>query len=799
MSTMGDVLRKVRRVFISTLLLSLWWAPNAARANANLNWQGGGYMKNYVVDVIFYGNNFTVEDQANVHDYVEYFVNYVNGQYNPPGQEPAVHYYGLWGVVPGEMIQDNGPPPTEIDDYSAVAEIQAAETGNYPFDAALDFNWNAISIGLYTAPNRIRLVLVKGVSPSEVLDYHCESIVTHPCNNDDGYHDLDNNGEPYAVVRFEQLEKTISHEVQEAMTDPDYWGRSGWQTNESIFGLEHGEACDDCNGAHDDPNLVWTGISGYNDGDSLSGVNRVTLDPSYGGINSSISVDSCQVWVPEQYAPIAATNNGAGTINLIYRTPAGGIEEMYFYPDDPNISVPYGPYDLGQPVPGVPGQGGVTAQGKPAIVDFEVEAPGAGQYIFVRGSDNNLWMNYNGWQNLGGPILGDPSAVNPSGSANVSVFVLSDYDTLYTFGISLGVLQGWSQLQTQGVLFSGPPKAFSRTTTSIDVFAVGEDGALNWVPVYSDWSATPPGPDLGTMDQGSPGLFTHPWGVPHHAPPSITSWGSDELDILSTAEVDVGHLGWNTTSGVWTGGFESLTGVLGSNAPSGTPAIVSWGPNRLDAFMIDRQNRLMHAYYDGSWHPDVTQPFATDAVGDPVAISRYQGQVEVFYRTTTGSLSHKAYAGGSWSTQNIPTALGSAFIYDPPPGGSATECLAGGWWMHCCPTGYVMAGANVNDNVFKCAPLSNPAGSPVGDTSTWRNNMHSCPYGQVMAGLRADQNILACVALPANAVANERVDSGTQDLDYYMHACDPGAAAGAMSGIDIGDNLFNCATTARIQ
>jgi hypothetical protein len=111
MNSPNNVCRKTRRALVALVLLSLWWAPNAARAAANLYWQGGGYMKNYVIDVIFYGNNFTVEDQANVHDYVEYFANYMNGQYSPPGQEPAVHYYGVWGVTPGEMIQDNGPRP----------------------------------------------------------------------------------------------------------------------------------------------------------------------------------------------------------------------------------------------------------------------------------------------------------------------------------------------------------------------------------------------------------------------------------------------------------------------------------------------------------------------------------------------------------------------------------------------------------------------------------------------------------------------------------------------------------------
>ncbi len=132
------------------------------------------------------------------------------------------------------------------------------------------------------------------------------------------------------------------------------------------------------------------------------------------------------------------------------------------------------------------------------------------------------------------------------------------------------------------------------------------------------------------------------------------AWGDNELDILTTAEGDVAHVAWNGPSGPnggWYNGYESITGALGSNSPSGTPAIASWGPNRLDAFVIDRNNNLMHAWWDGNWHGDWENPFATDAVGDPVVISRNPGQVEVFYRTHSGSLSHFFYNGSSWLSQ----------------------------------------------------------------------------------------------------------------------------------------------------
>lgn len=92
MSANSAVLRIVKRLLVLTVLLSLLWAPNAARASTNLNWHGG-QIANFIVDLIFYGNNFTTEDRDNAQEYMLRFTKYINGQYNPPGEEPAIHYY----------------------------------------------------------------------------------------------------------------------------------------------------------------------------------------------------------------------------------------------------------------------------------------------------------------------------------------------------------------------------------------------------------------------------------------------------------------------------------------------------------------------------------------------------------------------------------------------------------------------------------------------------------------------------------------------------------------------------------
>jgi hypothetical protein len=623
--TTRTVVRLLRPSVFLSVLLTVWWTSNAARANANLYFQGGT-MKNYVVDLIFWGSNFSPQDRADVRDYVTNFTQYLDGQDNQAGKDPAVRYYGMWGILPGAMISDIGPAPSGLNDGNAVPEVHAARNG--ALGSATDFSGNWIGNALPTGQNRLPIVVVKGLTKASVSDSNCENLVSHPCVNIDGFHDSDSGGFPYAAVLFNDglnsngglnivFPSVIAHEVQEAMTDPYTFGNQGWVTQEGLFGLTHEEACDSCE--FSDNTLSWMASSG----DNISGINDVTLDPSYGGFNN-IAADTCQLWEPEQYAPIAATMEFGAVGVVVYRTPSGHINALNWSSDR---AAPSGPFDYGQPAPNV------TAQGKPAII-YGFSTPG--EIVFVRGSDNALWMLKNGvWTSLGGLFYGDPSAVIWNGNVNQNVFVLGTDDTLWTQGLVNAVPQGWGPVPNNiGRVFSGPPKAFSKSPSTIDVFAVGENGHLEWLPFSqsSGWSVLT---DLGTM-----------LGHPHHTPVSITSWASNRLDIFATSESAVAHRGWN---GSWAGDYDSRGNELGTT-PSGTPAVVSWGTNRLDAFMIDRQNRLTHTYYDGSWHGDPNNPFRTDAVGDPIMLSRGSGLLEVFYRTTNGSLSHLVFDAG-WSTQ----------------------------------------------------------------------------------------------------------------------------------------------------
>jgi hypothetical protein len=140
--------------------------------------------------------------------------------------------------------------------------------------------------------------------------------------------------------------------------------------------------------------------------------------------------------------------------------------------------------------------------------------------------------------------------------------------------------------------------------------------------------------------------------------------------------------------------------------------------------------------------------------------------------------------------------------YDPNVSTApVTQCNVGGYWMHCCPSGFAMVGADPNGNVFKCAAIDVPGklGPPTLDAGTARNNMHSCPPDSVMVGLRVDWNLLACQKLPAGTVTAERVDSTTRDT-RSMHTCQPGGSyTEAMTGIHVDNNWLACSTTTRLH
>src|SRR5258705_12144332 len=77
------------------------------------------------------------------------------------------------------------------------------------------------------------------------------------------------------------------------------------------------------------------------------------------------------------------------------------------------------------------------------------------------------------------------------------------------------------------------------------------------------------------------------------SPPRLASWGPDRLDAFVLGTDHALYHKWYDGSG-WNG-FESLGGVW-----MGTPEVVAWGPDRLDVFVLGTDNAVWHKWWGGS-------------------------------------------------------------------------------------------------------------------------------------------------------------------------------------------------------
>jgi hypothetical protein len=126
--------------------------------------------------------------------------------------------------------------------------------------------------------------------------------------------------------------------------------------------------------------------------------------------------------------------------------------------------------------------------------------------------------------------------------------------------------------------------------------------------------------------------------------PAVTSWGPDRLDFFGIGTN--GHM----YQRAWTGsGFGDWVDLGGSFA--GSPAVTSWGPDRLDFFGIGTNGRMYQRAWTGSgfggW-VDLGGSFA----GSPAVTSRDVNRLDFFGIGTDRNMYHRAWTGtqfGDWN------------------------------------------------------------------------------------------------------------------------------------------------------
>jgi hypothetical protein len=244
--------------------------------------------------------------------------------------------------------------------------------------------------------------------------------------------------------------------------------------------------------------------------------------------------------------------------------------------------------------------------------------------MFHKRWDGKTWS---GWEGMGG-VFASPPAVVSMAKDRIDVFGLAtDHQLVHRWWDG----KVWSgAFETLGGSFTSQPEVVSAGPNQLDVFGVGADFAMH----HRSWTAAgwSPWESLG-------GTFT--------SQPAVVAWQADRVTTTTTASKDalppgakgaaldaqltVFGLGTDSAmyyrtkrGGVWLGDWQSLGGVF-----VGPPAVVSWGPNRLDVFGVGTDAAMHHRSYAGGWDAGWTS-LSGQFTSPPAVVARGPNKLDVF-------------------------------------------------------------------------------------------------------------------------------------------------------------------------
>jgi hypothetical protein len=238
--------------------------------------------------------------------------------------------------------------------------------------------------------------------------------------------------------------------------------------------------------------------------------------------------------------------------------------------------------------------------------------------------DSGAWL---GTENLGGSIVGAPSAASWA-QDRIDVFVKGTDNAVYhQWGTSAGMSNGYEGLGGQIV---DTPHVVSWGPGRLDVFVNGTGNQLfdqAWDMVSQPWWG-----GWWMLSAGSMGT------------PSPVAWAPNRLDIFSQGmDASLEHVFWDGSQ--WRGP-ESLGGTLASR-----PAVASWGPNRLDVFALGTDHALYHKASSGGPFSD-WESLGGTWTSAPSVVSWGSGRLDIFVRGTDGALWHDWFDDslGGWGS-----------------------------------------------------------------------------------------------------------------------------------------------------
>jgi hypothetical protein len=270
---------------------------------------------------------------------------------------------------------------------------------------------------------------------------------------------------------------------------------------------------------------------------------------------------------------------------------------------------------------------------------------------FIVGTDHALyhktltpsgWQPANGFEKIGGYILGKPAAIYGPNN-RIDVFVVgSDHALYHTYYDGTA----WQPFENLGGYVVGNPTALRTGTQSFDVFVLGADHAVYhksynghaWFPSKQSYE------DLGGYSLSDP---------------IAVSWGRGRIDLFVVGTDYALYHKYTSNLSTWLpseSGYENLGGII-----AGQPSVIAPSYGRLDVFIVGNDQALYHKYFNEystvGWQPSLHgfenlgghlsgTPVATDS---PYATPGEAGDaLYVVAKGTDTAVYDKHWDGANW-------------------------------------------------------------------------------------------------------------------------------------------------------
>ncbi|WP_061249869.1 hypothetical protein [Leptospira alstonii] len=214
---------------------------------------------------------------------------------------------------------------------------------------------------------------------------------------------------------------------------------------------------------------------------------------------------------------------------------------------------------------------------------------------------------------------------------------------------------GWCRSwENLGGNFAGKPAVCSWGLNRLDICAIGIDGKMH----HKSWGGTKWSPQgQGWEDLGGQFMLDKT--------PAVCSWGLDRLDICGIGtDGKMYHKSWGGTK--WSP-QEKDWEHLGGGPFASSPTVVSWGLNRFDIFAIGTDGKMYHKSWGGTeWSPqgqgweDLGGQFMLDK--NPTVVSWGLNRLDIFGVGINSSLYHRSWNGTEWYPPNKWEDLGGRLV-----------------------------------------------------------------------------------------------------------------------------------------